>query len=231
MEFVQSPPLAIAFTRQERDTLKILNVASRHYPPHTTISRQGEVESRLFMIKSGWGCIYRDLASGSRQIIDTPLMGDIIGIRAAEGPNSNSLASISELSLFEFPRQLLSKTLHAQGRLATLFARVIARHHSILTEHLMNAGRRNALVRTAHYLLELRERLAPFGMANDAEFDCPLTQEELADVLGLTPIHVNRTLRELRVRKLLSFRRGLVELTDRPSLVKLCGFDSGYLRL
>ncbi len=231
MQFVQSPPLAIALTAQEMDTLRLLNVCSKYYPARTLISRQGEIESRIFVIQSGWASVHRDLASGDRQIIDTPLIGDIIGVRASEGPNNNSLSSISAVSLFEIPRQLLGRTLFTQGRPASLFARVVARQHSILIEHLTNAGRRNALVRTAHYLLELRERLAVFGMVEDNGFNCPLTQQELADVLGLTTIHVNRTLRELRERELLSFRRGFVEFIDRQSLVKLCCFDADYLDL
>jgi CRP-like cAMP-binding protein len=229
--FIQSPPMGASLAREERDSVEILNITPKYYPPHTLISRQGDDDSRIFIVNSGWACAYRDLSSGERAIIDTPLMGDIVGTRAAEGPNLNSLASITELSLFEISRQTLNEVLDYRPGMAIFFARITMRQHSILTEHLTNVGRRNALVRTAHFLLELGERLAAFGEGSTRGYDCPLTQQELADVLGLTAIHVNRTLRELREHKLISFRSGFVEFLNRPKLVKLSGFDGEYLRL
>lgn len=231
LQLFQSPPLGTTLTSDERSAVQALNVTLKSYPPHTVISRQGDVEPRIFIVNSGWGCIYRDLANGDRQIIDIPLKGDIVGIRAAEGPNYNSLASITDLSVFELSRQALVKALDDLPKLSSFFIRLAARQHSILTEHLTNAGCRSAFVRTAHYLLELGTRLAAFGEGTELGYDCPLTQHELADVLGLTHIHVNRTLRELREHELVSFRSGVVEFFNRQKLCKISGFDKEYLKL
>ena len=148
-----------------------------------------------------------------------------------DGPNCNSFASITELSLFEVSGPALDKTLNSLPGLSNFFMRALARQNSIVTEHLTNAGRRSALIRTGHYLLELETRLASFGESRAQGYDCPLTQHELADVLGLTAIHVNRTLRELREHELVSFRAGSVEFLNRPKLVKISGFDKEYLRI
>jgi CRP-like cAMP-binding protein len=231
IQFILSLPVGIVMTNEEREAIQSLNFTPRHYPAHTVISRQGDVEPRRFIVNSGWGCVYRDLANGDRQIIDIPLKGDIFGIRTVDGPNCNSFASITELSLFEVSGPALNKTLNSLPGLSNFFMRALARQNSIVTEHLTNAGRRSALIRTGHYLLELETRLASFGEITAQGYDCPLTQHELADVLGLTAIHVNRTLRELREHELVSFRAGSVEFLNRPRLVKISGFDKEYLRI
>jgi CRP-like cAMP-binding protein len=231
VQFILSPPLGVVLTHEEREAIQSLTFTPRHYPAHTVISRQGDVEPRRFIINSGWGCIYRDLANGDRQIIDVPLKGDMFGIRTVDGPNWNSFASITELAVFEVSGQSLAKMLNNLPGLTTFLMRAIARQNSIVTEHLTNAGRRNALVRTGHYLLELAARLASFGEGTELGYECPLTQHELADALGLTAIHVNRTSRELREHDLVSFRSGFVEFLNRPKLAKISGFDKEYLRI
>jgi CRP-like cAMP-binding protein len=99
----------------------------------------------------------------------------------------------------------------------------------MVVEHLVNIGRRSALERTAHFFMELAERLNLIGLATETEFKCPLTQFVLADALGLTAIHVNRTLRQLRELNLLSLRRGTVTIHNLAGLRKLAGFQGGYL--
>ena len=93
----------------------------------------------------------------------------------------------------------------------------------------MSIGRRNALERTAHFFMELSERLSLIGEATETEFKCPLSQFVLADALGLTAIHINRVLRQLRERKLLTLRKGTVTIHDPATLRKIAGFQSGYL--
>ena len=90
-------------------------------------------------------------------------------------------------------------------------------------------GRRNAIERTAHFFMELAERLSLVGQATEAEFKCPLSQFVIADALGLTAIHVNRVLRQLRDRKLLTVRKRRVHIHDLSGLRKLSGFQGGYL--
>ena len=99
----------------------------------------------------------------------------------------------------------------------------------MVVEHLVNIGRHNALERTAHFFMELAERLHLVGQATETEFACPLTQFVLADALGLTPIHVNRVMRQLRERQLLTLKSGKVLIHDLAGLRKLSGFQGGYL--
>jgi len=104
-----------------------------------------------------------------------------------------------------------------------------SRDEAMVVEHLVNIGRRNAIERTAHFFMELAERMSLVGLATEAEFQCPLSQFVLADALGLTAIHVNRVLRQLREEKLLTLRKGSVKIHDLNRLRKLAGFQGGYL--
>ena len=99
----------------------------------------------------------------------------------------------------------------------------------MVVEHLVNIGRRSALVRTAHLLLELGLRLQLVGLGSEGGFACPLNQYLLADALGLTAIHMNRVLRQLRERGLVTFREGRVEFHDLAGLRNLAEYHSGYL--
>ena len=98
-----------------------------------------------------------------------------------------------------------------------------------MVEHLVGVGRRDALARTAHFLVELGLRLRLVGIGSEAGYACPLNQYLLADALGLTAIHLNRTLRQLRERELVTFRDGEVTFHDLGRLRALAGHHGGYL--
>jgi CRP-like cAMP-binding protein len=94
----------------------------------------------------------------------------------------------------------------------------------MVVEHLVSIGRRNALERTAHFLLELYDRLQLVGLAGHETFACPLNQNVLADALGLSTIHVNRVLRQLRERGLVTLKNQIVVINDMPGTKALAGY-------
>jgi CRP-like cAMP-binding protein len=114
-------------------------------------------------------------------------------------------------------------------RLAAALMWAASRDEAMVVEHLVSIGRRNAIQRTAHFFMELAERLSLVGLATEAEFECPLNQFVLADALGLTAIHINRILRQLREDELVTFRKGSVRIHDLNRLRKIAGFCGGYL--
>lgn len=227
-QFIQTPPHGVSLTIDYRNT-EFLSLTPKTYHPGTVVSRQGDPNTRIFIVASGWSCISRHLSDGSRQIIDTPLKGDMLGFPSFDGGGINALVSVSEVAFYEIPGQAFRNALDQNAALAAFFSRIASRQHAVAVERLTSVCRRSAIERTAHYLLELGERVDG-STASSHGYECPLTQHDLADVLGLTPIHVNRTLRELRERELVSFRAGAVEFLNRPKLVKLAGFDKGYLQ-
>lgn len=230
LEFIKAHPAGGTLSKTDWGAKEFLGVTAKVYKAHSVLCRQGEDDDRVFFVKSGWGLFYRGLPDGDRQIIDTPLRGDIVGFRSADGPRYGSLASATDLCVFEVPGKDLAEAMQSNSAIAMKIARSVARLNAIVSEHLMNAARRNALTKTAHFLLELEERLSAAGMSSLGRYECPLTQHELADILGMTTVHVNRTLGELRKADLVSFRSGRVDVIDRKKLVKLAGFDKEYLR-
>jgi CRP-like cAMP-binding protein len=95
----------------------------------------------------------------------------------------------------------------------------------MVVEHLADIGRRTALQRTAHFFLELHDRLRLVDLGSLSEFECPLSQYEVADTLGLSAIHVNRILRELRELRLLTFHKHRVTIHSRAGLIGLAGYE------
>jgi CRP-like cAMP-binding protein len=104
-----------------------------------------------------------------------------------------------------------------------------SRDEAMVVEHLVSIGRRSAIERTAHIFVELAERMSLVGLATETEFKCPLSQFVLADALGLTSIHINRVLRQLRELGMLTLRKGTVKFHDLDGLRKLAGFEGGCL--
>ena len=213
----------------ERDLLQSLSLVARHYASGTEITREGDRVDRTFILDSGWACLYKVLPDGERQIIDFPLAGDVVGLHGSTGSSQRSFMSITDIVVYEVGATALISAIARSERLAQFFMAEESRHKGILVEHLTNLGRRSALSRTAHLLLELGARLEQVGNAAGAGYKCPLTQYDLADALGLTAIHVNRMLRELRQSDLLSFQRGYVEFLDIERLKYLSGFEETYI--
>ncbi|MBC8718543.1 Crp/Fnr family transcriptional regulator [Ochrobactrum sp. Marseille-Q0166] len=211
--------------------LSRLALSAKVYSPHTVMSSQGDWANTVHIVKNGWGCIYRDLTDGNRQILDFPMKGDFLGFRTGIGFNYYTLISVTELAVFEISIDHLTESLLQSPRLAMTFMELMARQRSILIEHLISIGRRNALVRVVHLLLELGHRAQMNGTGDSRGFYCPLTQSELADAEGLTPIHTNRMLRDPREEQLLTFRNSEVEFLNRSALVHIANFDENYLTM
>ncbi|GAB4361919.1 MAG: Crp/Fnr family transcriptional regulator [Oricola sp.] len=199
------------------------------YESRTEISAQGDRSETTYVVNSGWGCTYIDLPDGSRQIADFQLKGDIIGLRAMGTNWEESFHAISDLEVLELPTFELNRALSTAPNLAVRFLFALVRKSAIRGEHIVNIGRRSAAVRLAHLLLELGTRLENVGLADRDGYDCPLTQHDLADALGLTSIHVNRMLRELRQSGPLSFRNAKVKFENRDALTRFAHFEADYL--
>ncbi len=204
--------------------------------PSTSVKRghqlvhEGEPEQRVFVLQAGWACSYKDLPGGERQIISFPIAGDCVGLRSVllrTADHSFEALTDSVVSPVDASRMLQIFT--DFPRLGTAILWAASRDEAMVVEHLVSVGRRSAIERTAHFFMELAERLNLVGLATEAEFACPLSQYVLADALGLSAIHVNRVLRQLRERELLTVQQGKVTIHDLNGLRKLSGFRGGYL--
>lgn len=211
----------------DRDLLGQLSFIRKHYPAHADIMREGDRSGRIFLVSSGWTLLYRIMASGERQIADFPVPGDIVGLYGSDALRP-SFTTITDTIVYEISLAPFIATITRSHRLAQLVLDEGARQRSILIEHMTNLGRRSALARTAHLLLELGIRRSMAGVANAGGYECPLTQYDLGDALGLTAIHVNRMLRELRQADALHFHKGFVGFLDEVELKAIAGFEPSY---
>ena len=194
------------------------------------LTQEGQTGHRVFVLQSGWACSYKDLTSGQRQIISFPIAGDCVGLRSVLLRTADhSFAALTDAVVSPVEGANIMKCVTEFPRLGAALLWAASRDEAMVVEHLVNIGRRSALARTAHFFMETAERLSLVGLATEAEFDCPLTQYVLADALGLSPIHVNRVLRQLREQNLLTLRKGNVKIHDLNGLRELAGFQGGYL--
>ena len=231
IELLVSPPISAEFQTTELKALSGLQVEERQFQTDSTIISQGERIRSIHLVQSGWGCVYRDLSNGERQVLDFPMRSDFVGLRTAAGRSYNTIAAITPMTVFEIPLSSLAHAINHAPKLSFVLIELFARQRSLLIEHLTNIGCRSALVRTAHLLLELGDRAKACGMGEDTGFFCPITQYQLADALGLTPIHMNRMLRELRIEGLLTFKNSRVEYLNHKGLVCLAEYDGEFMNM
>ncbi|WOI52193.1 Crp/Fnr family transcriptional regulator [Parvularcula sp. LCG005] len=192
--------------------------------------QQGQSKHTAYILSSGWVCSYKLQPDGSRQIVDFQIPGDFLGLRSVLLRTSDhSFEAVTDIQAAQVHAKDLLAAFSDTPRLATAVFWAASRDEAMVVEHLVNLGCRDADARMAHFLLELASRLSLVGLGTKQGYDCPLTQYHLADALGLSAVHVNRVLRKLRERGLVTFREGHVTFNDIDGLIKLAEFDPGYL--
>ena len=199
----------------------------------TDIIQTGDPYGPVYILNDGWAIRYRILHDGRRQIANFILPGDLLCLNATVMPYSDyAITTITPVNFSQFRVDDIIGLMENHPVLCAAIFWCNAREESILLEHLMSVGRRSAYERVAHLLLELLRRLDLLGLAAEGSFTMPLTQELIADSLGLTTIHVNRMMRALE-------NDGLIVCNRRPSnkliikdirgLEEAAGFEDGYL--
>ncbi len=217
----------VRLSDRERACLRDLEASPIQVERGREVMRQGDSGSVAYILQHGWGCSFKTLQSGGRQIITFPIPGDCIGLRSVllrTADHTFSTLTDARINRVEVRRMLT--VFHEFPHLGEAILWATSRDEAITVEHLASVGRRTAIERTAHFFLELGERLRLVGLATETEYDCPLNQYVLADTLGLSAIHINRVLRELREVKLLTFQDRKVIIHDRPGLMALAGYES-----
>jgi len=194
------------------------------------LTQEGQTGHKAFVLQAGWACSFKDLPNGGRQIISFPIAGDCVGLRSVLLRTADhSFSALTDAVVSPVEGTHILKCVTEFPRLGAALLWAASRDEAMVVEHLVSIGRRSAIERTAHFFIELAERLTLVGLATETEFKCPLSQFVFADALGLTAIHVNRVLRTLREMDLLTVRKGSVRIHDLNRLRKLAGFQGGYL--
>lgn len=184
-----------------------------------------EISETTYVVQTGWGCTLKLLPNGARQIMQIVLPGDCINLRSPQRRKSNyTFLTITDMLASRIKASRMVQIFNELPHLGVALLLTTAQDDDMLVQHLISLGKRTAIERVAHLFLELHNRLLIAGLATKTEFDCPLTQYHLADTLGLSAIHVNRMLRELREEKMMIFAEHRVKILDGPRMQEMTGF-------
>jgi len=216
---------------QEAVDLLDLKAAGRTIRPGQEIVSEGKRCTSVFLITEGIAIRYRLLRNGQRQILDFVLPGDFAGGRSCFFETAPySVKALVQTVISPIPLPKLIGLFDSHPRLAAKLFRVFACEAAILAEHLISVGRRSALERVAHFLLELLTRLQVLGLAGERSYRLPLTQETISDALGLSIPYVNRVLQQLRRDGLVTIKDQLVVIEKIEELSVLADFENNYLK-
>ncbi|KAA2235189.1 Crp/Fnr family transcriptional regulator [Salinarimonas soli] len=196
------------------------------------IVRLGDRPSRCCVLLEGFACVYKMTADGKRQITAFHIPGDIPDLQSLHLRTlDNSVGTLTACRVGFVDHEVLQVLCHTHPRIAGVLWRETLIDASIFREWMLNIGRRGAYSRLAHVLCELVTRLDAVGLVDDQTCELPMTQIELGDATGLTPVHVNRMLQEMRGAGLITLKNGSLTVHDSAGLKQIGEFDPIYLHL
>ena len=223
------------FTRlsgEDKRALQGLAQKVRHIGPHQDIIREGDTPLYVNLILEGWACRYKQLEDGRRQIISFFVPGDLCDPHVfVLREMDHSIASLTPLCLAQIPREVLLAVTDQHPRITRALWWEALVTAATQREWTVNIGQRSALERMAHLFCELFIRLRCVGLSEADSCPMPVTQAELADAMGLTSVHVNRTLKEMRSAGLIVLKSKTLTIPDLAALQKVALFNANYLHL
>jgi CRP-like cAMP-binding protein len=204
----------------------------RDIPAGRTIIRAEELIEQSTLVLDGLMCRYKDLSEGQRQIAEIHVPGDFADLHSYVLKRlDHSVLTLTRCRVAMAPHERIRALIATYPNLGHVYWFSTVLDAAIHREWVLSLGRRTAIARMAALFCELQIRLGLVGLADENGFSFGLNQTELAECLGLTPVHVNRTLRQLRERQLMTFRGGRVTIHDPEGLRAVAEFDPFYLYL
>lgn len=207
-------------------TMECLRTGTRHVTPGVDVFPQGGDCTNLYIMLSGWACLYELLEDGRRQILQFLLPGDVLGFNRHDGVATFGAQAITTVSACVVPRDRFMEAALKRPQLALELSALIAAQEAMAYEHLTSVGRRTARERVAYLLLELFCR-ARSRIPSDSldQITLPLTQSHIADASGLTPVHTNRMLRNLREAGIIELNQRTLRVRNPDLLAAAAGFE------
>lgn len=206
----------------ELDLLRGLGERRERHAPGEQLLAEGAMVPRPRFVISGWACRQRLMPDGRRQIFSLLLPGDSLGF--GDRPSLASVVALTAMETADGAAVLEAARRGSAPGLARAIAAASLMEDALLLDHAVRLGRLTAFERVAHFLLELQQRLEVSGLGDRQRFPLPLTQEILADALGLSIVHVNRTLQQLRRAGMIELRSGVAILLQPEAMAKLCDY-------
>ncbi|MEJ7935574.1 Crp/Fnr family transcriptional regulator [Sphingobium sp. AN558] len=227
------------FLRQRRrnqlsqDDLATLETAVsevRTVPGRRTLAEKGAPITFSTYLIEGIICRYMDDRDGARQLVAVHVPGDFVDLHGYPLKRlDHDVATITTCKIACVPHGALDEIVATRPKLAKMLWFSTLLDAAMHREWIFRLGRLDAIARVGHFFCEIEAKLRAVGRSDGSTFLLPLTQADLGEACGMTPVHMNRMLRELKEQGLMEVRRDIVIMTDRSALMRLCEFDPSYL--
>ncbi len=214
------------FEKQELEFVSEFKTGELAVDKGSTVLVEGNHSAHLYTVLSGWGFRYKLLPDGRRQILNFIMPGDMIGLQGSLlGEMQHSVEALSPMLLCVFERENLFELYRKHPGLAFDITWIGSREERMLDENLLSLGRRTALERAAYLLAFIHGRMESVGLNTGKPVEVPISQQHIADTLGLSLVHTNKTIRKLSDRKLITWRDRGCEIIDLSGLMHLAGWE------
>src|SRR6195952_4624263 len=227
--FLNRLALRSVLTSQEEPTILGLKGKLKQVPAHTDFIRVGEPVDHSCLVVEGLVGRFGQNSDGARQITCLHIPGDMADLPSVVSPKSGwGLTALAPTTVLRLAHTDLRRLAAMHPGIAEALWRDCVADGSIFSEWVVNVGRRDAIARIAHVFCEMGIRRELAGQGDRYSFALPITQTDLADATGLTSVHVNRTLKELRARGIVTAQSGKVTVHDWDQLVAVADFDDAF---
>ena len=219
-------------SEQEQQALRGLPLRARDVAARRDVVSEGDQPEDVSLIVEGFACRYKLLGDGRRQILAFLIPGDLCDLQALLLRRmDHGVAALNRNRIVTIPHERLFDIINRHPRIGLAMWRDTMRDTASCRQWLASMGRSPAYARVAHLLCEIWSRLQAVGLTNGDAYELPVTQTDIGDAMGLSVVHVNRTLQQLRGDGLISFRSNVVMVLDWPRLQAAAEFDPAYLQL
>lgn len=219
----------VVLTPDERAAIDWLERSRRRFNAGDVLVEEGEPTDRFWVVRQGWLHCSSRLPSGDRQILRLHFPGDVMNTsNVAWAAVSATITAATSCVVSDFPRAGLGRIFGRHPRLAALFYALSSVENVVLADRLGSLGREDGLARVSRLLLEILSRLRITEPGLDRSFELDLTQTDIGDAVGLTKVHVNRTLREMDERGLIARSGRTVTILDERAMTVLCEFKDRH---
>ena len=221
-----------ALNEEDEKLLREAGWIQRRYARHEVIVRAGQSLDQCHLLLNGFTARAHVDSAGERQIVGIGVAGDLLDIHGAVlGKLDQDIIALSPCDVASLAHDRLKELTRASAAIQKIFWLQAAIEYSIQSAWVQALGTKRGTAKVAHIFCELQLRLALVGIATQMGFPVPMSQQELADYAGMTHVHLNRCLRELRESGLISFAQGWARVLDWKELKRLARFDENYLNL
>lgn len=192
--------------------------------------REGDRPGPVFVILEGWACRYKILPNGLRQVLALLMPGDSCDLHNGLFTEmDHSIQTITPALVATIEREKMDVLMDRFPRIAKAMYISQLMDEGTMRSWITSMGRRASIERVAHLMCEVYFRARNIGLTMNHHLSLPISQIMLADALGMTPVHLNRVLKELRLSGAMTLNRGSLDIVDPGKLVQIAGFDEDYL--